>query len=376
MMSLTPVSESSITGVFYQRQRETFDTTLNARTDITEMHEILKKAVEQLIQKQDLSDADCCDSIGAIMDGLCEPVDIASFLTAMTCKGPVASEIVGAAKAMRRRATPIVTSRRPLLDTCGTGGDRLHTFNISTATALLAAACGVSVAKHGNRSVSSSSGSADVLEALGVNISLTPQDAGRCLDEVGIAFCFAPLIHGAMKHAAPIRKQLGFPTIFNLLGPLTNPAGAEYQLLGASTFARAELLAGALSQLGGRKSIVVCGNDELDEVSLWGSTLAFEITDSRTVRHLWNADTFGLPEISVADLKVSSAEESGAVIRSIFQGESPKAAAIVIANTAAALLACEATHSLRDGVAIASSAITSGAALKSLEHLIAWTNAV
>ncbi len=337
------------------------------------MHEILKNAVEQMLNRHNLSDADACNCIGAIMDGQCEPVDIASFLTAMACKGPTADEIVGAATAMRRRATPITTTRQSLLDTCGTGGDRLHTFNISTATAILSAACGVPVAKHGNRSVSSSSGSADVLEAMGVNIALTPEAAGRCLDDVGIAFCFAPLIHGAMKHAAPVRKQLGFPTIFNLLGPLTNPAAAEFQLLGASSFDRAELLATALSKLGGRKSIVVCGNDELDEVALWGTTLAFEINDGQIARHQWTANDFGLPECNVADLRVQSAEESGRVIREIFAGRAKQAALMVIANTAAALLACNQVQNLKIGVAIASDAIHSGAATAKLTQLIEWT---
>jgi len=372
-------TSSGIVGGFADRihrlRERTPDFLLNERIDSTEMHAILQNAVEQLLQKLDLSDAASCACIGAIMDGQCEPVDIAAFLTAMSAKGPVADEIVGAARAMRRRATPITTSRQPLLDTCGTGGDRLHTFNISTATALLSAACGVAVAKHGNRSVSSSSGSADVLEALGVNISLTPEAAGRCLDEVGIAFCFAPLIHGAMKHAAPVRKQLGFPTIFNLLGPLTNPAGAEYQLLGASSFARAELLANSLAQLGGRKSIVVCGNDELDEVALWGTTLAFEISPGQLVRHEWSAESFGLPECRVSELQVHSAAESGSVIRAVFQGEAPVPASMVIANTGAALLACEKVDNLTAGVAIATSAIQSGAASQLLSDLIAWTSA-
>ncbi len=338
------------------------------------MHEVLKKAVDQLLLRRDLSSEDACECIGAIMDGQCEAVDIASFLTAMAAKGPVAAELVGAATAMRRRATPILTSRRPLLDTCGTGGDQLHTFNISTATAILAAACGVSVAKHGNRSVSSSSGSADVLESLGANISLTPELAGRCLDEVGIAFCFAPLIHGAMKHAAPVRKQLGFPTIFNLLGPLTNPAGAEYQLLGASSFARAELLASALAQLGGRKSIVVCGNNELDEVALWGTTVAFEVSDGMLKRHEWTAASFGLPTCRVDELTVRSAAESADTIRSVFKGKAPSAEAMVVANTAAGLLACEKVNDLASGAALARSAIQSGAGLAKLQQLIAWTN--
>jgi anthranilate phosphoribosyltransferase len=221
------------------------------------MNETLKNAVDLLLQRRDLTDADACQCIGAIMDGQCEPIDIASFLTAMACKGPVADEIVGAARAMRRRAAPIATSRQHLLDTCGTGGDRLHTFNISTATAILAAACGVPVAKHGNRSVSSSSGSADVLESLGVNISLTPEAAGRCLDEVGIAFCFAPLIHGAMKHAAPVRKQLGFPTIFNLLGPSDKSGGRRVSTAGSQLVCSRG--AAGLSSGGIGRSQVDCG---------------------------------------------------------------------------------------------------------------------
>lgn len=337
------------------------------------MQETLRNAVERLLIHEDLSETVSRDCIGAIMDGQCEPVDIAAFLTAMAAKGPVADELVGAARAMRQRATPIVTHRRPLLDTCGTGGDRLHTFNISTATAILAAACGMPVAKHGNRSVSSSSGSADVLEALGVNITLSAESAGRCLDEVGIAFCFAPLIHGAMKHAAPVRKQLGFPTIFNLLGPLTNPAGAEYQLLGASSFERAELLAAALARLGARRAFVVCGNDELDEVSLWGRTRALEISEGQVTPHDWTAETFGLPACDVSRLKVNSAAESGEVIRSVFADTATEAASIVVANTAAGLLACERVRTLTDGVSLAAETIRSGLALKKLNQLIEWT---
>lgn len=339
------------------------------------MHETLKTAVDQLLLRKNLSDQDTCQCIGAIMDGQCDPVDIAAFLTAMTSKGPIAQELVGAATAMRRRAARIVTSRQPLLDTCGTGGDRLHTFNISTATAILAASCGVFVAKHGNRGVSSSSGSADVLEALGVVISLSADAAGHCLDEIGIAFCFAPLIHGAMKHAAPVRKQLGFPTIFNLLGPLTNPAGAEYQLLGASSIARAELLASALVRLGGRKSIVVCGNNELDEVSLWGTTTVFEVTEEQVQSREWTAESFGLPTCRVEDLQVRSAQESAAVIRSVFEGSSTAAASMVLANTAAALLVCDRVTDLKAGVAVARAAIESGDAEKMLQRLVSWTQA-
>lgn len=336
------------------------------------MHETLKTAVEQMLSQNNLTDLQTNQCIGAIMDGECDPIDIASFLTAMAAKGPVSSELVGAALAMRQRATRIVTVRKPLLDTCGTGGDRLHTFNISTATAILAAACGVPVAKHGNRSVSSSSGSADVLEALGVNISIDAVAAGKCLDDIGIAFCFAPLIHGAMKHAAPVRKQLGFPTIFNLLGPLTNPAGAEYQLLGASTVARAFLLANALAKLNCRRAFVVCGNNELDEVSLWGVSTALEVHNGNVFEHRWTPESFGLAECNVESLKVKSAVESAAMIRAAFQDSSSPAASMVLANTAAALLAAERVDSLPAGVREAKHAIDFGLAAEKLSQLIAW----
>ena len=338
------------------------------------MHDTLKPILDTLLRNRDLSELECCDAIGVIMDGVCDPVDIAAFLTAMAAKGPVAAELVGAARAMRQRATTIHSQRRPLLDTCGTGGDRLHTFNISTAAALVAASCGIAVAKHGNRSVSSSSGSADVLEELGVNISLTAQVASECLDKVGLAFCFAPLIHGAMKYAAPVRRQLGFPTIFNLLGPLTNPAAAEFQLLGANSIVRAELLAHALSQLHIRRAFVVCGNNELDEVALWGTTTVFDVREEKVNRCEWTAGDFGLMPCDVAALRVSSAAESAQMIRGVLNGEPGPAADIVIANTAAALLVCGSVEALPDGVRIASDAIRGGKSLALLDALIAQTH--
>ena len=338
------------------------------------MHDTLKPALEALLHHRDLSATECRDAVGAIMDGLCHPVDIAAFLTAMAAKGSVATELVGAATAMRQRATPISSHRRPLLDTCGTGGDRLHTFNISTAAALVAASCGIAVAKHGNRGVSSSSGSADVLEALGVQISLTACEAGQCLDDVGLAFCFAPLIHGAMKHAAPVRRQLGFPTIFNLLGPLTNPAGAEYQLLGASSIERAELLANALSRLRIERAFVVCGNNELDEVSLWGTTTVFEVCADSVLRMEWTAHDFGLTCCDVASLRVTSAAESAKLILNVLQGASGPASDMVVANTAAALVVSGRLDDLRAGVDAAVASIRSGRALAMLEALIQKTH--
>jgi len=337
------------------------------------MHATLLPAVEQIIQGQDLSANEMRDCIGAIMDGECEATDVAALLTALSCKGPAAIELVGAAQAMRERATRIAARRRPLLDTCGTGGDKLHTFNISTATAIVAAACDVPVAKHGNRSVSSSSGSADVLEALGVNIQLTAEQAAQCLDDVGITFCFAQLVHGAMKHAAPVRKALGFPTIFNLLGPLTNPAGAEYQLLGASTIRRAKLIASALSVLGCRKALVVCGNGELDEVCLWGPTTVFQVQSAQVEKLEWTPQDFGLPAGNVRDLQVRSAAESASFVRTALAGEESPATDIVIANAAAALLAAERCTSLPEATDLVRETLARGAATERLQQLTDWT---
>eukprot|EP00913_Durusdinium_trenchii_P005648 g5266.t1 len=327
----------------------------------------IRQVMPLLLAGTDLSAEQTQDVFGAVMDGAASDAEIAALLTALRIKGESIEEVVGSARAMGSRATPIPSSTRPLLDTCGTGGDELHTFNISTAAALVAASAGAPVAKHGNRSVSSSSGSADVLEALGVNIQLSPDEAGRCIDEVGIGFCFAQLVHGAMKHAAPVRKQLGFRTIFNLLGPLTNPAGAEYQLVGANTPQIAEKLAGALAQLGRTRAVVVCGNGELDEVALWGTTDAW-LVDGETVTHeRWSAESFGLPECAAADLTVDSAEASANVIREVFAGEAGAARNMVIANAATALYVAQKNDTLveaapavcRDGLAIVISPLIS-----------------
>ncbi len=314
-------------------------------------------------------------AVGCLMDGRADPVDAAALLTALAAAGETVDAVVGAAQAMRARAAGIAVRQRPLLDTCGTGGDRLHTFNISTATALVAAATGVRVAKHGNRSVSSSSGSADVLQALGVRIDLTPAEVGRCIDEVGIGFCFAPLFHAAMKHVAAVRRRLGFRTIFNLLGPLTNPAAAEHQLLGANRTATARLIAHALGQLGTQRAFVVCGNDQLDEVCLWGPTTAFEVlADGTVVEHTWTPDDFGIRPISCDALRVSSPEQSAALIRSVLENANHPAREIVVANAAAALLAAGRCESLPEGVEQAREAIRSGAARAKLEALRAFTN--
>lgn len=314
--------------------------------------------------------------MASIMDNEVDPLDIATLLTALAVKGEAATEITGAARAMISRATKIDSQHDLLLDTCGTGGDGLHTFNISTATALVTAACGVPVAKHGNRSVSSSSGSSDVLTALGVEISLPPAAVTQCLDELGIGFCFAPLFHGAMKYAAPVRGHLGFRTLFNLVGPLTNPASADCQLLGANRDTTAALLAESLKQLGRPRALVVCGNNELDEISLWGSTLVLEVNgfDTPIQEHRWQPGDFGFTGCDVDALSVSSPGESAAVIRGLLAGQAGPSRDIVLANTSAALLAANRVADLTEGVSRAARSLDDGSAANLLDQLVDSTN--
>lgn len=333
----------------------------------------LQRALSCLLERHDVPEGDMHAAVSAVMNGECAEAEIAALLTALRIKGESIGELVGAARAMRDRAVSIRCTRGGLLDTCGTGGDELQTFNISTATALVVAAAGVPVAKHGNRKATSTTGSADVLEALGVNVELSPEQVARCVDEVGIGFCFAPRLHGAMKHAAPVRKQLGFRTIFNLLGPLTNPAGAEHQLIGTGRIATAEKLAGALARLGTVRSLVVCGNDELDEVSLWGETTVFTVSGAGILREVWTADRLGLPECRVEDLHAADAERSAMTIRRILEGQPGPARDIVVANAAAALLAAVRTSELRAAVETAQRTLDSGLADALLTRLVDFT---
>jgi anthranilate phosphoribosyltransferase len=335
----------------------------------------LKNAMNDLLDGQLVSIESMTSAVGAIMDGRCSEAEIASFLTALRCRGESVSELVGAAKAMRQRATPIVCRTAGLLDTCGTGGDLLRTFNISTAAAIVAAAAGQPVAKHGNRSATSTSGSADVLEALGINLNLSAEQVGRCIDEVGIGFCFAPLLHTAMKHVGPVRKQLGFRTIFNMLGPLTNPAKASFQLIGTIRTSVAELMANALSQLGCTRALVVCGNNELDEVSLWGQTVVFEVAGESVKRHQWDAHLLGLHQCHVESLRVDNSAESASLIRAAFTSERGPGFDMIVANSAAALFAADKTPTIQAAVRLAKETIESGAAAKLCEKLVAWTNA-
>jgi anthranilate phosphoribosyltransferase len=334
------------------------------------MSDPVRHALLTALDGRDLTEDEAAAAVGAVMDGQADELLVAALLTALRMKGEAASELVGAARAMRDRAATIPARATGLLDTCGTGGDGLATFNISTAAALVAAAAGVPVAKHGNRAASSTSGSADVLEALGVNINLTPAQVGACIDKVGIGFCFAPLCHAAMKNVIPIRKRLGFRTIFNLLGPLTNPAGASYQLVGADRCATAGKLARALARFEVERAVVVCGNDELDEVSLWGLTTAFVVERGEVRRLNWDgASLSSRAGVAAADLRVDSPAESAVVIRSVLAGDESPARHIVIANAAAALLAAGRVETVEEGLSVARDAIDSGAAGRVLDRL-------
>lgn len=337
------------------------------------MHQDLAAVVEPLLAGQPAPAGALRAAVSALMSGLCTDAEIASLLTAIALRGETDQDLAEAAAVMREKATPVPVTLTGLLDTCGTGGDRLHTFNISTAAALVAAACGVPVAKHGNRQASSSSGSADVLEALGVNLQITAADAGRCIDEIGIGFCFAKALHPAMKYVAEVRKSLGFRTIFNLLGPLSNPAKAEFQLIGASRISTAEKLAGAITRLGTTRTLVVCGNNQLDEVSLWGTTLVIDVRGTETTTHHWTVADMGLPTCRPEDLTARSPQESADIIRTLLDGRPGPHRNIVVANAAAALLTAGKTPDLRSGILAAQQAIDSKTAHDKLDELIRWT---
>ncbi len=287
---------------------------------------------------EDLSREQMTEAISRVMTGGCDEGEIGLLLTALRAKGETVEEVAGAAAAMRRHMTPIRSRHEKLLDTCGTGGDASGTFNISTAAALVIAAAGTPVAKHGNRSITSKSGSADVLAELGVNIEASVPQVERCLDKLGICFCFAPLMHPAMKHVAAVRKKLGVPTIFNLLGPLSNPASASFQLLGVGRPELRPLLASALAHLGIERGFVVCGEDGLDEVTLAEATCGTCVENGSESKFSWVPEDFGIQRASLNSIRVSGPVESAAVIRGVFVGKPGAARDIVVLNAAAGLL--------------------------------------
>jgi anthranilate phosphoribosyltransferase len=305
----------------------------------------------------------------SIMRGQWADDQVGLLLTALAAKGESVDEIAGAADAMRRHMTPIRSHHSGVLDTCGTGGGDSKMFNVSTAAAIVAATAGVPVAKHGNRSITSRSGSADVLTELGVNINATTAQVEACLNELGLCFCFAPLAHPAMKHVAAVRKKLGIRTIFNILGPLVNPAGARYQLLGAGRPELRPLLAGAIQRLGTKRSFIVSGEDGLGDVTLAGTTYATEVSD-RTMREFtWRPEDFGINRQPLDGLAIDTPAESAVVIRKVLAREPGPARDIVILNAAAGILAADRALEPKSAASLAAEAIDSGAAERLLAQL-------
>jgi len=319
-----------------------------------------------------------------VLTGQCTDAQIGALLVALHMKGETVEEIVGFAEAIRAAATPLEshqnrtldvsgTERDALVDTCGTGGDTSGTFNISTATAFVAAGAGVRVAKHGNRSVTSKCGSADVMEALGVNINLPPARIAACLEEVGIAFLFAPALHSAMKYVQPARRELRLRTVFNLLGPLTNPAHATCQVVGVYSADLVEKLAEALSMLGLHRALVVHGDDGLDEITISGPTRIGEVRDGRVQTYEVTPEEFGLQRASLDEIAGGDAATNAKLIREVLQGEKSPRREVVLLNAAAALVAAGRADHLRDAIPLAAKAIDSGAAAQKLRALIAFS---
>lgn len=309
------------------------------------------------------------EAVRDLVAGRVDDARAAAFITALRMKGEAASEIAEAALVLREQMVRLVPVSGDVLDTCGTGGDDSGTFNISTAAALVAAGAGVSVVKHGGRAVSSKSGSADVLRELGVPIEAGPEWAQKCLDRTGFAFCFAPQFHRGMAHVAQLRKKLGVRTLFNLLGPLANPAGAPYQLLGVGRAELLDPLAAALAHLGVRQAVLVCSFDGLDEVSLSAPTMVRVVRGEAYESRVWSPEEFGLAAVPLHAIKAGDATESAALIRGVLNGEDGPARRIVLANAAAALWAAEAVKSLREGVERAEATLKSGKARAVLEAL-------
>jgi len=336
--------------------------------------------LEKLLRKQDLPDEEAADALTKIMDGKVNPPQIAAFLALLRAKGETVDEIAAFAKVMRSKAVRVETNIENLVDTAGTGGDGNSTFNISTAAAIVAAGAGARVAKHGNRAASSKSGSADVLEELGVGVSMDAKSAQEQLERIGIAFLFAPLYHPAMKAVAQVRRELGFKTVFNLLGPLTNPAGAKRQIVGVYDKALVEKIANVLQKLGTERALVVCS--DMDEISASAPTEICEVSAQGIRKSVVLPEDFGIQRSSLAQIKASGKEESAKIILDVFSGNNeaargagalggnPRAARdVVVLNAAAAVYASGIAESLQEGVELAKKSIDSGRAMEKLEQL-------
>ena len=334
---------------------------------------IIQEHLGQLIVGQDLTATEMEAAMDSIMQGEATPAQIAGFIVALRMKGETVDELAAAARVMRKLSSKVDLGQQDLVDTCGTGGDGQKTFNISTASAIVAASAGVKIAKHGNRSVSSKTGSADVLETLGVRLDITPEVIANCVRQVGIGFMFAPMHHSCMKHAIGPRKELAVRTLFNLLGPLTNPAGAKRQVLGVFDDVWLEPLAKVLDTLGSEHCLVVHADDGLDEISISAATQVCELKHGEITRFQIQPEDFGLQRADANAIRVEDAAQSAQMIRAIFAGEQGPAADIVSLNAGAAIYIAKQAPSLAAGVEVAASQLQSGAAAKTLAALIEFT---
>ncbi|MFH1623524.1 MAG: anthranilate phosphoribosyltransferase [Pseudomonadota bacterium] len=335
---------------------------------------MITEAIGKVIEGHNLSESEMIRVMEEIMGGETTPAQIASFITALRMKGETVEEITGAAKVMREKAVKIKTNSPMVVDTCGTGGDGANTFNISTTAAFVVAGAGITVAKHGNRSVSSNCGSADVLQTLGVNIEAKPRVVERCLATNGIGFLFAPLLHGAMKYAIGPRREIGIRTVFNILGPLTNPAGARAQVIGIYSGGLTEKLAAVLGNLGSRHAFVVNGEDGLDEISLTSRTKVSELRDGKVSTYWIKPQDFGMRECRAEDLTGGSPQENASITLAVLKGEKGPRRDIVLLNAAAAIVAGGKAESLVKGIKVAEESIDGGAAMKKLEGLVEMSN--
>lgn len=344
---------------------------------------MIVEAIRSVVDGRSLSREEAFEVMGAIMSGQATDAQIAAFLTALRMKGETVEELIGFARVMREKVVPVRTrarvqtslsgtDREMLVDTCGTGGDATGTFNVSTATAFVVAGAGIPVAKHGNRSVSSLCGSADVVEALGVRLDLPPERVGRCIDEVGIGFCYAPLLHKAMKFVMLARREIRIRTVFNILGPLTNPARASAQVIGVYDGALTEVMAHVLKELGILRAFIVHGQDGLDEISNTGESRISELRDGQVHTYTVHPADFGMPCARMADLQGGSAADNAEIIRRLLEGEAGPKRDIVLLNAGAAIAAGGKAAGIAEGVAVAEESIKSGAAREKLERLVAF----
>jgi anthranilate phosphoribosyltransferase len=339
-------------------------------------HSSFSKTLNDLISGQDLSRDEMLNVMRQVMTGELTPAQIAGFFVALRIKGETVDEIAAAATVMRELSTKVnIADNAHLIDTCGTGGDGIQTFNVSTVSAFIAAAAGAKVAKHGGRSVSSTCGSADVLEALGVNVNLSAEQVASAVNNIGVGFMFAPNHHSAMKHAAPVRRELGVRTMFNLLGPLTNPANAKRQVLGVFSPQLTGKLAHVLKTLGSEHVMVVCGADGMDEISFTGDTHVAELKDGKVTEYLLNPTQFGLPLHSLASIQVQDVASSKAMVLAVLNGEKTPARDIVLLNAGAAIYVAGLVTSLQAGILRAAEVLDSGAASQKLAQLVQLSNA-